>query len=53
MSELKASLVYKMSARIARATQRNPASKQNKPKQPTTTKKENVVHLYNGVLLSY
>jgi hypothetical protein len=34
ISEFEASLVYKMSSRIARATQRNPVSKkQNKKKQ--------------------
>jgi hypothetical protein len=37
ISEFKASLVYRVSSRIARATQRNPVSK-NKTKR--TTKKE-------------
>jgi hypothetical protein len=43
ISEFEASLVYKVSSRTARTTQRNPASKQNKTKQktkkppPTTT----------------
>jgi hypothetical protein len=43
ISELEASLVYKVSSRIARATQRNPVSK-NKTKQnktKTKTKKKN------------
>jgi hypothetical protein len=43
--EFKASLVYKVSSRTARATQRNPVSKnqkpnQTKPKQNKTTPKE-------------
>jgi hypothetical protein len=33
-SEFEASLVYKVSSRTAKATQRNPVSKQNKTKQP-------------------
>jgi hypothetical protein len=33
ISEFKASLVYKVSSRTARAIQRNPVSKQNKTKQ--------------------
>jgi hypothetical protein len=33
ISEFEASLVYKVSSRIARATQRNPVSKKKKPKQ--------------------
>jgi hypothetical protein len=37
ISEFKASLVYKVSSRTARATQRNPFSK-NKTKQNKTTK---------------
>jgi hypothetical protein len=39
MSEFKASLVYKVSSRTARATQRNPVSKkQNKTKQTNKQK---------------
>jgi hypothetical protein len=37
ISEFKASLVYKVSSRIARATQRNPVSKN---KRKTKTKKK-------------
>jgi hypothetical protein len=33
ISEFKASLVYRVSSRTARATQRNPASKNQKPKK--------------------
>ena len=33
ISEFKASLVYSVSSRTARATQRNPVSKNQKPKQ--------------------
>jgi hypothetical protein len=43
ISEFKASLVYRVSSRTARATQRNPISKQNKTKNkknPTTTTKK-------------
>jgi hypothetical protein len=36
ISEFKASLVYKVSSRTARTTQRNPVSKQNKTKQNKT-----------------
>jgi hypothetical protein len=40
ISELKASLVYRVSSRTARATQRNPASKKlNKTKQNLKTPK--------------
>jgi hypothetical protein len=43
ISEFEASLVYKVSSRTARATQKNPASKnQNKKKQKTKTKKPEV-----------
>jgi hypothetical protein len=38
ISEFKASLVYKVSSRTARATQRNPASK--KPNKQTNKKKQ-------------
>jgi hypothetical protein len=37
ISEFKASLVYKVSSRTARAIQRNPVSKKNKTKQKTKT----------------
>jgi hypothetical protein len=37
ISEFKASLVYKVSSRTARTTQRNPVSKQNKTKQNKKT----------------
>jgi hypothetical protein len=36
ISEFKASLVYKVSSRTARATQRNPVSKKNKRKKEKT-----------------
>jgi hypothetical protein len=36
-SEFEASLVYKVSSRTARATQRNPASKNQKKKKKTKT----------------
>jgi hypothetical protein len=39
ISEFKASLVYRVSSRIARATQRNAVSKKPKPKTTTTTTK--------------
>jgi hypothetical protein len=40
ISEFKASLVYRVSSRTARATQRNPVSKKQKTKQKTKKKKE-------------
>jgi hypothetical protein len=40
ISEFEASLVYKVSSRTARATQRNPVSKKTK-KQKTKTKNKN------------
>jgi hypothetical protein len=39
ISKFEASLVYRVSSRTARATQRNPVSKQNKTKQNKTIKK--------------
>jgi hypothetical protein len=55
ISEFEASLVYKVSSRTARATQRNPVSKnktkQNKTKKKTKTKTEKLKailrHLYS------
>jgi hypothetical protein len=45
ISEFEASLVYRVSSRTARATQRNPVSKQNKIKQNKKTKtKQNNNH---------
>jgi hypothetical protein len=38
ISEFKASLVYKVSSRIARVTQRNPVSKNNNNKKKQKTK---------------
>jgi hypothetical protein len=38
ISEFKASLVYRVSSRTARATQRNPVSKKKKTKQKPTNK---------------
>jgi hypothetical protein len=38
ISEFKASMVYRVSSRTARATQRNPVSKKQKQKQKTKTK---------------
>jgi hypothetical protein len=46
ISELEASLVYKVSSRIARATQRNPVSKKQKNKKqknPATFKNVSVL----------
>jgi hypothetical protein len=45
ISELEASLVYKVSFRTARATQRNPVSKKNKQTKKKKTKKEVYVAL--------
>jgi hypothetical protein len=41
ISEFEASLVYKVSSRTARATQRNPVSKKQKTKNRQTNKKQN------------
>jgi hypothetical protein len=41
ISEFKASLVYKVSSRTARATQRNPVSKNQKPKKKKNKKQKN------------
>ena len=40
ISEFEASLVYRVSSRIARATQRNPVSKNQKEKKKKERKKE-------------
>jgi hypothetical protein len=48
ISEFKASLVYRVSSRIARATQRNPVSK-NKTKQNKTNKQTNKQLLEQGL----
>jgi hypothetical protein len=45
ISEFKASLVYKMSSRTARATQRNPVSK-NKQTNKTNQNFEEVIEYY-------
>jgi hypothetical protein len=39
ISEFKASLVYRVSSRTARATQRNPVSKKNKKEEKKREKK--------------
>jgi hypothetical protein len=44
ISQFKASLVYKVSSRIAKAIQRNPVSKINKNKNKQT-KKTNIVNI--------
>jgi hypothetical protein len=41
ISEFKASLVYRVSSRTARATQRNPVSKKKKKKQKKQKKNKN------------
>jgi hypothetical protein len=41
ISEFEASLVYRVSSRTARATQRNPVSKNNKTKQNKTKQNNN------------
>jgi hypothetical protein len=42
ISEFEASLVYKVSSRTAKATQRNPVSKNKKQKTTTTKKKPSI-----------
>jgi hypothetical protein len=52
ISEFEASLVYKVSSRTARATQRNPASKnKNKNKNKTKTKKRKKLLFKKKMLL--
>jgi hypothetical protein len=53
ISEFEASLVYKVSSRTARATQRNPVlkepkKKKNKKKQKKTKKKLKIVFVHQG-----
>jgi hypothetical protein len=47
ISEFEASLVYKVSSRAAKATQRNPVSK-NKNKQKKNTKKQKKIIFWSG-----
>jgi hypothetical protein len=42
ISEFEASLIYKVSFRTARATQRNPVSKKNKKQNKKQTKKQKI-----------
>jgi hypothetical protein len=54
ISEFKASLVYRVSSRTARATQRNPISKnqkQQQQQQQKTKKKRNKKDMPNGVVM--
>jgi hypothetical protein len=44
ISEFEASLVYRVSSRIARATQRNPVLKEKKRKKKKKRKKENYLN---------
>jgi hypothetical protein len=48
ISEFKASLVYRVSSRIARAIQTNPVSKNQKEKEKKK-KKRNTMQMYNYV----
>jgi hypothetical protein len=51
ISEFKASLVYKVSSRTARATQRNPVSKnQEKKNRPLETKSDVLTYYLNPFL---
>jgi hypothetical protein len=45
ISEFEASLVYKVSSRTAKATQRNPDFKKQKQKQNTPKKEEIIINL--------
>ena len=46
ISEFKASLVYRVSSRTARATQRNPVLKKTNPKQNKTNKQKRILPLF-------
>jgi hypothetical protein len=50
ISEFEASLVYRVSSRTARATQRNPVSKNLKKKNEKQTKKKNPKNKLSGLL---
>jgi hypothetical protein len=50
ISELEASLVYRVSSRTARATQRNPVSKSQPTNQPTNQPNK-VLFFYPNVLV--
>jgi uncharacterized membrane protein len=50
ISEFKASLVYKVSSRTARATQRNPVSK-NQKKRKKEKKEKETLYSYLGFIL--
>jgi hypothetical protein len=49
ISEFKASLVYKVSSRTARATQRNPVSKKNKKEKKSLMNKKIQKSLANRI----
>ena len=51
ISEFEASLVYRVSSRTARATQRNPVSKKQKTKQNKKQNKTKVSDLIKGNVL--
>jgi hypothetical protein len=53
IAEFEASLVYKVSSRTARATQRNPVSKKKKTNKQTNKKKLNNLFLLCGINLFY
>jgi hypothetical protein len=48
ISELEASLVYRVSSRTARAIQRNPVSKNNKQTKKLKLKKNMLMDVYDG-----
>jgi hypothetical protein len=50
ISEFKASLVYKVSSRTARATQRNPVSKNQKKKKEMVSPDLNIVEYFKSHL---
>jgi hypothetical protein len=50
ISEFKASLVYKVSSRTARATQRNPVSKNQKKKKKKKKKKKMFSEILSYIL---
>jgi hypothetical protein len=53
ISEFEASLVYRVSSRTARATHRNPVSKNQKKKKPKKKKKSSFYILSNYISMKF
>ena len=51
ISEFEASLVYRVSSRTARATQRNPVSKKTKKRKRKEKKKDRKMYVFQAIRL--